>query len=360
MNSCKVSYDQTSSFSASPMLSVVMPVYNAGERLHKAIASVLNQAYQNFELILVDDGSTDGSEIVCDEYAARDSRVIVKHVANGGVSSARNFGISVSNGKYIAFIDADDAIEPDTYKKCIDQLSDSDAELVIFGMHFDYHRRGELKNSRIYTAGDFELDISNSLGSHFFELYNANYLTPVWNKVYASALIKRNSIRFNTNMAILEDFAFVLDFLCVASNIIVLSDAFYHYYNNLDTSSLSRRPNIDYLKNFRSLGNKLHALSQRIGLDSTHEHSRIQAILFRSYLIGVERIANQRTGLRIKNNDLALYIQDPSFQAVTHEARCVGVRLRIVCWLVKRKQALLLLILLRIRQIGVRFLRSVK
>lgn len=360
MNSCKVSYDQTSSFSASPMLSVVMPVYNAGERLHKAITCVLNQTYQNFELILVDDGSTDGSEIVCDEYAARDNRVIVKHVANGGVSSARNFGISVSNGKYIAFIDADDIIAPDAYKKCIDQLTNSDAELVIFGMHFDYYMKGELKNSRIFTAGDFELGISNSLDSHFFELYNANYLTPVWNKVYASALIKRNDIKFNTNMAILEDFAFVLDFLCAASNIIVLSDAFYHYYNDLDTSSFRRRPNIDYLKNFHSLGSKLHTLSQRIGLISTHEYGRIQAILFRSYLIGVERIVNQRTGLRIRHKDLVLYIQDTYFQAVTNEARCTSVQLKIICWLVKRNQALFLLMLLWVRQIGVRFLRRMK
>ena len=101
------------------MISVIIPVYNSEKYLHKCIDSVLSQSYTNFEVILVNDGSTDSSGMICDEYAEKDERVRVFHKDNGGVSTARNLGIDYATGKYVLFIDSDDYMTDDAVEKII-------------------------------------------------------------------------------------------------------------------------------------------------------------------------------------------------------------------------------------------------
>ncbi len=112
-------------------LSLIIPIYNAGEYLHKCILSVLSQTYTDFDLILVNDGSTDDSGMICDEYASKDSRVKVIHKENEGVSIARNVGIKAATGKYIGFIDSDDWIEPNMYECLLSEAERTDADIVM-------------------------------------------------------------------------------------------------------------------------------------------------------------------------------------------------------------------------------------
>lgn len=101
-----------------PLLSVIIPVYNTEKYLERCISSVVTQSYKNLEIFLVDDGSTDRSSEICDNWAERDSRIHVCHKINEGPGAARNIGIKMSEGGYITFIDSDDWIEPDMYEKC--------------------------------------------------------------------------------------------------------------------------------------------------------------------------------------------------------------------------------------------------
>lgn len=103
-------------------LSIIVPVYQAGKYLEKCIKSILDQTFTDFELILVDDGSNDGSEKICDDYAKKDARIKVIHQKNQGVSSARNAGMNCAEGDYIAFVDADDWIETDMFEQCMDAM----------------------------------------------------------------------------------------------------------------------------------------------------------------------------------------------------------------------------------------------
>ena len=96
-----------------PLISIIIPVYNAEKYLKKCLDSVINQTYKNLEIILVDDGSTDKSPEICDKYAEKDSRIIVLHKENGGVSSSRNAGLDIFKGEYLSFVDSDDYVEPD-------------------------------------------------------------------------------------------------------------------------------------------------------------------------------------------------------------------------------------------------------
>ena len=104
---------------AKPNISIIVPVYNIEEYLPRCIESILNQTYNNLELILVDDGSKDKSGEICDAYAKKDNRVVVLHKENGGSSSARNAGIAIAKGEYLGFVDSDDYIEPDMYEKMV-------------------------------------------------------------------------------------------------------------------------------------------------------------------------------------------------------------------------------------------------
>ncbi len=117
-----------------PLISLVIPVYNVEKYLDKCMESVLAQTYDNFEVILVDDGSTDNSGKMCDEYAEKDSRIIVYHKPNGGLSDARNFGVVRARGEYIAFVDSDDTIS-DIFLQCLwNGMAAEDADLSVVGM----------------------------------------------------------------------------------------------------------------------------------------------------------------------------------------------------------------------------------
>ena len=114
-----------------PLISVIVPVYKVEQYLHVCVDSILNQTYTNLEIILVDDGSPDNCPAICDEYAAKDSRVKVIHKANGGLSDARNVGISVINGEYLMFVDSDDILPLEAVKTLYTLASEYDSELVI-------------------------------------------------------------------------------------------------------------------------------------------------------------------------------------------------------------------------------------
>ena len=127
------------------LLSVIVPVYNVETYLPRCVDSILQQSYENMEVILVDDGSQDGSGKICDEYAARDSRVKVIHKENGGLSSARNAGLDTAAGEYLTFVDSDDWIEPDAYCPMIALLEENNAALVCGGRYDVDGKTGERK-----------------------------------------------------------------------------------------------------------------------------------------------------------------------------------------------------------------------
>ncbi len=113
-----------------PHISIIVPVYNIEEYLPRCIESILNQSYKNLQLVLVDDGSSDRSGAICDEYAKKDSRILVLHKENGGSSSARNVGIEAATGKYLGFVDSDDYIEPDMYEKMVRAIVENRCNIV--------------------------------------------------------------------------------------------------------------------------------------------------------------------------------------------------------------------------------------
>lgn len=321
-----------------PLISVIIPVYNAEDRLKDSIESVLNQNYKQIELILIDDGSSDNSLNMCKKYTTLDSRVKVYHQKNAGVSTARNHGIDVSTGEYITFVDADDTIKKNTYSLAVSNLINMDLDMIIYGMSFDYYKDYEFIKNKNLNIDNFIIRSLSKLRDNFFKLYENNYLSSVCNKIIKASIIKDNHLHFKTDIFILEDFKFVLELLEYTEHIGVMRDVLYHYYKDVDESSLTKRPDIDYLYNFKKIDHQLRKTSKDIGLTTSEDKGRIYSMIFRYYLIGVEKIFSTDATLKEKYEELNRYIKDESFIDATTKAICNGRRLKLVHWLVKKNK----------------------
>ena len=119
------------------MISVIVPIYNVEQYLKKCIESIISSTYANLEIILVDDGSTDGSGKICDEFQAKDKRIRVVHKKNGGLSDARNVGLEIARGEFVSFIDSDDYIDSEMFEEVLTQF-DKNTDIVIYGRYVEY------------------------------------------------------------------------------------------------------------------------------------------------------------------------------------------------------------------------------
>lgn len=204
------------------LVSVIVPVYNAAKYLQRCFDSIVCQHFTDWECILVDDGSTDGSSIICDEYSRKDSRFTVYHQENSGVSSARNVGIEKSSGEFICFIDADDWIN-ETYLEHL--LEYKQFPMVVGG----YERFGIANESFILSYK--EVDVIQDLGSLWnIDQFSGWVFLYTWGKLFNSSVIKENNIKFNKGMKYSEDNCFVIDYLCCISQFVMIGTTDYMYY----------------------------------------------------------------------------------------------------------------------------------
>lgn len=209
-----------------PKLSIIVPVYKTEKYLPKCIDSILSQTFTDFELILIDDGSPDRCGEICDEYAAKDDRIIVIHQENRGVSSARNAGLDIARGEYIGFVDSDDWIEPEMYNVMVRAAIDNITDVVLCGFqYFDGKKDIFNYGTEIPIAGMI------SLGQLMERTLSTNqkfYYGAVWNKLFRSECISR--IRFDIDLLLIEDWLFVLSvYQADVRTAYVINEAFYHY-----------------------------------------------------------------------------------------------------------------------------------
>lgn len=205
-----------------PCISVIVPVYNAEKWLRRCVDSILAQTFTDFELLLIDDGSTDSSGAICDEYSARDTRVHVFHKSNGGVSSARNIGLENSRGEYISFVDSDDWIEPEYLECLFNNIGGADISIC------DFVIKG---SDEIWPDKIESLAISTDrLVTFYTETFPFCHLTAPWVKLYKKSIVTNNNIRFNEDISTLEDTIFVLDYLKWVGNISCSNRKLYNYW----------------------------------------------------------------------------------------------------------------------------------
>lgn len=166
-------------------ISIIVPIYNVENYLDKCIKSIINQSFKNLEIILVDDGSPDNCPAICDEWAKKDNRIKVIHKENGGLSDARNAGLAVATGEYIAFVDSDDYIEADIYKKLLSVALNNKCDIVSCKLRMVYEN-----DKNFVTKDDSEDIIIYSTEDAMSALIDDKIRQVVWNKLYKADIIK--------------------------------------------------------------------------------------------------------------------------------------------------------------------------
>jgi glycosyltransferase involved in cell wall biosynthesis len=222
-----------------PLVSIIIPVYNAEPYLEQCLESIVNQTYTNLQIIVVNDGSTDNSPAICDKFAENDNRIVVIHKENGGVSSARNVGLSISQGSYILFVDSDDWVEAGMVEYLISIMKETNVDVVLFGIYNDDYI--QMKTYTIHFNSDLFVD-KNRLLKLLPGWIKDEKINTIYGKLYHADIIKNYNIRFNESLNIAEDALFNYEVFLHVENVYLLRNCYYHYMI-IDAESLSKRYN---------------------------------------------------------------------------------------------------------------------
>jgi len=216
-----------------PLFSIIVPIYNIEKYIEQCILSIIDQTFTNFELILVDDGSTDCCPHICDEYAMRDSRIKVVHKENGGVVSARQAGVAVSTGEYIACVDGDDWISKDYLEKFADICNQYNADIVCCGAILAYEDKEIRRPPRVNFLGYYDRKrIENEIFPILIERSDGVYFSPsLWAKVIRREIYQEQQL-INTFVNIGEDGACVKPCIYHSQSMYVMGDCLYFYRQN--------------------------------------------------------------------------------------------------------------------------------
>ncbi len=220
-----------------PKISVIVPVYNAEAYLDRCMKSIYDQTFSDYEIILVNDGSTDNSLEMCRAYAAKDERVTVIDKENGGAGSARNAGIAAASGEYLAFPDVDDWFEPEMYEELYALAKQQDYDIVFSGAN-NYNQKLEYLNT--VTCKPVDYRTQEECRKHIMDVFPTSTIFDVpWNKLYKLEPIRACNVHFSDHKRC-QDAMFNLDVYNAASSVVSTEKAYYNYINN-DTEKVNRK-----------------------------------------------------------------------------------------------------------------------
>lgn len=263
-------------------LSVIVPVFQAEKYIDRCVESILSSTYKNLELILVDDGSTDNSSFLCDAWSKKDSRVIVIHKENGGVSNARNEGILHSTGKYLTFVDADDYISPDAYSTSLSFFSENVTSVAFKVFLCDesgkpyYEKPTQGETCSFPTSKD-------ALEYYWYKGKNNS----VWCRIFLTEVCKKNNVLFDAQSSINEEGTFITGYLTSTEGIsIQLNNRFYYYVTNPNSATRhipgSQIPKI--IENYTSLINMCQEISEVCSVNVSLRYVETLEKLYRTVL----------------------------------------------------------------------------
>lgn len=283
-----------------PEISVIIPAYNAGTYLAHCLNSVIEQEFTSWELIVADDGSTDDTGKICDEYAAKDDRIKVLHTANNGVSESRNACLDIAKGKYLIFGDADDIFERDCLKKLYDQAEKTKADII----QSSFYYLNEDKKIKDTGASDATYQGQNEIMSAYFNGAVGDIRVSVWAKLF-----RRESflnVRFDSGLKVYEDAYYVFKCCLNAKSVFSFSTPLYIYRQHAKSTMHLRLAEIysDYFKVFDKQredlnGNKtvLRKVSVREAENSLWLMREVKAAGKSKELWNLRKIAISRAGI---------------------------------------------------------------
>ena len=234
-------------------VTIVLPIYNVEKYLDRCIKSIINQSYQNLEIILVDDGSPDGCPKLCDQWGKKDKRIKVVHKKNAGLGMARNTGIDNATGDYICFFDSDDFIDLNTIQDVLGVVEKTKADIVSFG-YFDYSM-GSIVETHIpcdnilFYTGD---EVVSEFLPDALKRKKLNFNLSAWTSLYSMDLIKKSKWKFASEREIIsEDVYSLLELYKYVNSIAIIPKAYYYYCNNeISLTRVFRKDRFSFIHKF--------------------------------------------------------------------------------------------------------------
>lgn len=301
------------------LFSVIIPAYNCEETIENTVDSIAESGIIDYEILIIDDGSTDKTGSICDSLSQKMPSVRCIHQINAGVSAARNCGIENSQGEYILFFDADDSLDSNSLCNAVSTVEIERSDMLIFGMRFDYYHSGRVyRNDSLIPplAGSICVD---SVIQNFEKFYESNSLSSVCNKIFSRASIVKANASFDEDMILMEDFMFSLKVLPCCSDIYCLQEPIYHYRQSEDEKKTYRR-----LCSINDLPDYLLPFSRQIELLGVSDSDKFMDNLYkmlleqRLYYASYEEICNVMTqhmnsgygGINIENRPFVIFLRN--------------------------------------------------
>ena len=333
-------------------ITVIVPVYKAEAFLKKCTDSILTQSHRDIELLLIDDGSPDRSGALCDAIAGEDSRVRVFHKENGGVSSARNLGLANATGEYIAFVDSDDWLEPDTFSLLLSALEENGADSAGCGNYNVSDSGITGVEAPALPAGVYDADaircglVDRLLGDRLRQPVLNGF---IWRFLYTRAIITEAKIEFEG--AYLEDELFLMEYFCHAKRLAVIDKPLYNYYWNPGSATHKYMPG--YMDTFTRFMERKEEVARRYGLETPlwRENSNWAGLLI---AVGNEYAAGNPASPAQKQARVKAIAQRSEMQQAISAIKPEGMgrNKQIVATLLRMKQYSLLTLLYRVKNRG--------
>lgn len=231
-----------------PKVSIILPIYNVEKYLDRCMESLFNQTLEDIEIIMVDDGSPDNCPQMCDEYAKKDNRVKVVHKKNAGLGYARNSGLEVAKGEYIAFVDSDDYVGLNMYKTLYDRAEADKCDAVFCGFRTEVRQNkwvysDEVDADKLWRGKDVQLFMLDMIASGAGVKAERLYQMSVWHSIYKRSIIEDNHLRFVSEREVAsEDIPFQIDYLSKANTVAYIKETFYSYCLNGTSLTATLKP----------------------------------------------------------------------------------------------------------------------
>lgn len=329
---------------ARSLVSVIVPVYNVEEYLDRCVESIINQTYQNIEIILVDDGSPDRCPQMCDAWAEKDNRIKVIHKKNAGLGMARNTGIEHALGEYICFFDSDDYIAVETIEKAYILAKEKCAEIVVFGTN-SVDRNGHITKQCIpesekchYTGADVQnIFLPDLIDNRHYEVTIKNLCLSACSCLFSMELIKRSAWRFVSERQIISEDSYSLIWLYKYVNtVVILPEALYFYCEN--GMSLTRRFREDRYEKIKQFYADCCCLSDR--LEYSHQvRKRISGLFLSFSIAAMKQILMASLSDLERKALLAQIVNDETMQSVLLDtySQYKSYARRLLFWAMRHK-----------------------
>lgn len=298
-------------------ISVIVPVYNVEPYIDRCIESIVNQDYTDLEIILIDDGSHDGSGAICDRWAEKDNRIAVIHKANEGLGMARNTGLEVATGDYIAFVDSDDWIDYDMYSTLINKALLYEADIVFCGHHIEYSPGKwkdvrDVEDTKVFNESEiYELSLKFISGMHN-EAHT--YMMSVWHSIYNKKIIETQF--FSEREVVSEDLHFQLSAILKSKRVVCIPEAYYYYA--LNKNSLSHTFHFNKFHLYQNLSKHIE------NLYGNSDGKRIAHTFYFYTSLWIIRQIVSHDSIRIKNKKkyLKTIVQDSFWRFASKDFCC--------------------------------------